>query len=238
MDSIFKEGTKYPTLDYLNDDRFANQSESELVVTTAHIIIRDLYEIFDYIEPCDANKNAYSHRVYELFLRAATEFESNCKGILRDNGYSKPEKDMNICDYFKIAEVAKLSEYRVLFVRWNSPREFKPFEVWNSNTYTSLQWYQSYNSVKHNRFKHFEEANLANLMNAVAGLLCILHAQYGENMVGACYEGFSVTQSSQEKLSTGTFIIQTPHFLDDEQYDFIWDDIKGQAHPVENYTFG
>lgn len=226
-----------PSIEYLEDERYVCQSEINSLVTTAHLIIRDLYALFNYIEPHDSNLGVFSHRLYELFLRTATEFESNCKAILRDTGYAKNERDMNITDYFKIGSVARLSEYRVSFVRWNSSREFKPFEAWNSNTYTSLQWYQSYNNVKHNRFTNFTEASLDNLMNAISGLLCILHAQYGENMVGACFEGLSTVQSSQDKVKTGTFIIKAPIFPDDEQYDFIWDDIKGQANPVENYSF-
>ena len=118
--TMFYKGGNPPSIGYLYDDRFANQSERGTLVLTANLIIRDLYEIFNYIEPIDANVSTYSHRIYELFLRAATEFESNCKGILRENGYAKSEKAMSNCDYFKIAKVARLSEYRVSFVRWNA----------------------------------------------------------------------------------------------------------------------
>ena len=68
-----------PTQDYLGDERFACQAELESLITTAHLIVCDLYEVFDYVEPHDDNMDIYSHRIYELFLRTATEFESNCK---------------------------------------------------------------------------------------------------------------------------------------------------------------
>lgn len=42
---IFREGTPTPTLDYLTDSNFANQPEMQSLLTTAHLIIRDLYEI-------------------------------------------------------------------------------------------------------------------------------------------------------------------------------------------------
>ena len=233
----WQEDQPVASIDYLDDNRFVGQAEMESLVTTAHLIIRDLYEVFNYIEPCDSNQHVYSHRIYELFLRTATEFESNCKGILRDNNYAKAEKDMNILDYYKIAPAVKLLDYMVSFERWGTRRMFMPFAGWNQTAQAPLTWYQEYNHVKHNRYSNFSKANLENLMNAVAGLLCILHAQIGENMDRACFEGNGVTQSSQDEVVTNTFTIKAPTFTDAEQYEFIWDDIKGNPDAVQKYIF-
>jgi len=65
----FYDNDPHPSADYLEDDRFVCQSEMDSFVITAHLIIRDLYELLNYVEPCDANLNTYSHRIYELFLR-------------------------------------------------------------------------------------------------------------------------------------------------------------------------
>ena len=65
-----------PTLDYLYDDRFANQEEKKSLITSTRMILRDLNNLYDYIEPSDDNFGVYSHRIYELLLRTATEFES------------------------------------------------------------------------------------------------------------------------------------------------------------------
>jgi len=232
---MFSNGNPVPTTDYLGDDRFACQAEMESLVTTAHLIVRDLYEVFNYVEPCDANVAVYSHRIYELFLRTATEFEANCKGILKANGYTKAK--MNAEDYFKIVAVSRLSEYKVTFIRWATAKAFKPFSAWNSATYTPLTWYQDYNSVKHDRYANFSKANFGNLMDAVAGLLCILHVQIGAEMDSACFEGFSTCQSDQKNVSNGTFTIHVPQFSDAEQYDFIWDIIKATPDPVQKYNF-
>lgn len=187
-----------PKINYLNDERFVCQGEKHSLLTTAHLIVRDLYELFNYIEPHNNNISVFSHRIYELFLRTSTEFESNCKGILKDNGYSKPENKMCINDYFNIAQVAKLSDYVVTFERWTPHHEFKPFESWNSTTYAPLDWYQSYNYVKQNRYSCFHQANLGNLMKAIAGLICILHAQFGEDMAEVCFERVSDIQVKQD----------------------------------------
>lgn len=226
-----------PTESYLCDDRFVSQKEIQSFVTTTHLIIRDLYELFNYVEPSDDNLGIYSHRIYELFLRTSTEFESNCKAILHANGYSKPIDNMNIRDFFKIAPVARLYEYRVVFDRWNSDYEFIPFMDWNTDCYTPLSWYKSYNEVKHNRYDKFQNANLYNLMNAVAGLLCILHVQCGSNMDSACFEGISCYQHDQRRVSTGSFSINAPSFPLEEQYEFIWETLKYDSNPIRVFTF-
>lgn len=234
---IFEEDNPVRTLDYLSDNSFANQNEMNSLVTTARLIIRDLYEIFNYVEPDDANSSVFSHRLYELLLRACTEFEANCKGILDANGYARPGGgNLTIQDYFKIEAATKLSEYVVTFDRW-SGHQFKPFTSWNAGIFAPLPWYQGYNNVKHNRYVNFHNASLENVMNAIAGLLCILHAQVGEEMDNACFEGVATQQNSQDKVVNSTFTICAPAFSDAEMYDFIWDDSKGVKVAVQSYTF-
>ena len=229
--------TSLASIAYLKDDRFACQLEMQSSITATHLIIRDLYDIFNYIEPHDDNKKTFSHRIYELFLRTVTEFESNCRGILKANDYTSNIKKLKIKDYFKISHVARLSEYKVSFERWIPYREYKPFAVWENVEYVPLSWYQSYNKIKHNRFINFSEANLENLMNAIAGLLCILHAQYGDEMQSACFERLSLVQNNQGKVETGTFTIIAPHFSEEEQYNFIWLEIKGENNPFQKCVF-
>ena len=78
---------------------------------------------------------------------------------------------------------------------------------------------------------------MANLMDAIAGLLCILHAQFGEDMAEVCFEQITAIQKDQQIVDTGTFVIQAPNFSDAEKYDFIWDDIKSNPNAVDNYSF-
>ena len=75
-------------------------------------------------------------------------------------------------------------------------------------------------------------------MNALAGLLCLLHAQFGEDMGIACFEGISTVQNDQNQVSTESFDLYAPTFPDEEQYEFIWDVIKQtNQHPVIDYPF-
>ena len=191
--------------------------------------------MFYYIEPCDNNKSTYSHRIYELFLRTCTEIEANFKGILSTNLYKK-QGDFKMRDYFKVEDFSKLSEYEITFERWKEQYALRPFEQWNSTTYQSLPWYQAYNNVKHNRYNNFTDANFDNLMNSIGALLIVLHAQYGEDMAETCFSNISLIQNNQYEVHTDTFILKTPLFTN-EEYDFIWDDIKNETDPVTNYKF-
>ena len=236
MNEVWVTDTPVASLDYLRSDLFVNQLEMGSLITTARLIVHDLYELFNYIEPDDNNVRTFSHRIYELFLRTTTEVESNMKGILSANLYSAGNLRMSH-DYFQLSSLLKLPEYRVIFKRWSSNREFKPFEAWNTVTYAPLPWYQAYNNVKHNRYDNFKEAHLENLMMAIAGLLALLHAQFGEEMASACFEGMSVLQQSQNKIETGSFYIYAPTFEDSEQYEFIWENLKNEPDPVVPYQF-
>lgn len=142
-----------------------------------NVIEKDLVSLFDYIEPTINNFSSYSHRIFELYLRICTEFESNAKKILIENQYKK-STDLNIEDYYKINRAMRLSEYK-LYLNTTSTQNrlvFTPFIEWNNNH--SLSWYRDYNLVKHNRYDNFKMANLGNLLNASAGLFSIIFGQF------------------------------------------------------------
>ena len=161
---------------YILDNRYVDDRFSPIRVF--HILASDLLKAFEFIEPCDDNRETYSHRIYELLLRASTEFESNCKAILDANGYTK-SGNLNIIDYHKINRASRLSEYELYFNIWKpKPLLLKPFLEWNHPVFNPLSWYQDYNQVKHNRDKKFRLANVNNLMNAIAGLFIIIYSQF------------------------------------------------------------
>ena len=118
-----------------------------VLVYALKMIENDLKRIFEFIEPSEENLNTYSHRLYELFLRSATEFETNCKQILAANGYTC-SRDLNIRDYHKINQAMQLSKYEVKLSMWYpDAKVFIPLEEWERGS--GLTWYQEYNLVKH-----------------------------------------------------------------------------------------
>ncbi|RJE46553.1 MULTISPECIES: hypothetical protein [unclassified Dehalobacter] len=220
---------------YYEDPRYANDRIS--LCRGYYLIINDLKKIFEYVEPSEENLNVYSHRIYELFLRTSTEFEANCKGILLSNGYN--QRNLNIIDYFNIEKCSKLSEYSVKLDIWRSGKKiFEPFKEWK-NGY-SLKWYQKYNNVKHDRHNNFKDATLGNLLESMAGLLCILYSQFSYNafftynecmMYHSDDEGYSFVDDSLFSIK------EANSWVDDEKYDFNWVELSKEENPFNKFNF-
>lgn len=179
--------------DYLCDDRYAHDRTHRIAVY--HSLEKDLKELFLYIDPSDKNKECFSVKIFELLLRAATEFESNCKAILTANDYKFPSHP-SMDDYKKIEVATKLSKYQIKLATWDPPLIIEPLTDWNNdcNNSKSLKWYQNYNKVKHDRCKNFSLANLDNAIKAVASVFTILFSQFGYQTFDPHQEtsGFSV----------------------------------------------
>lgn len=224
---------------HLVDARYA--SDRVGYIHAYRLIEEDFIRTFDYLEPADSNASAYSHRLYQLLLRACTEFEANAKAVLRANGFTTGG-NLNVTDYFRLEAACRLSEYEMRLPVWNGASQtFRPFSAWGgANAYTPLSWYRSYNAVKHNRSDHFTEANLLNVMNAVGGVFALLFAQFSfvafdpYRPVGMYFDdsqGFSSHPGS-------VFHVRFPAaWPDAEKYDFDWSLLRSQPDPFQNYAF-
>jgi hypothetical protein len=224
--------------DYCTDRRNAENSD---ILCRAYILLEnDLRKIFEYVEPCSHNLNTNSHRMYELFLRASTEFESNAKGILKANGYSTVDRNMNIRDYKKLDLATKLSEYQLEIGFWRpSKMVITPFADWKKGP--SLKWYQDYNSVKHNRDEYFHLATLQNTLESVAAVLAILYAQFDFNTFTSHTANPIILSHDNENitpLSDTMFQVIKPHtWTADEKYQFDWVVLKSNNEPFQKFTF-
>ena len=140
------------------------------------ILSSDFRRATEYVEPADDNLKTYSHRLYELLLRACTDFESICKDKLVADGSTKSPKDMNVNDYQTLEQSLHLEGRHVGLLLWRpAPVYLQPFASWSSAS-PPLAWYKAYNDVKHNRHSQFAQANLHSVRVALAGLFATLVA--------------------------------------------------------------
>jgi len=208
------------------------------------LLLKDLQELFDYIEPADGNLICFSYRIHALLLRSCVEVEANCKAILKENGYTKKSKngkdiDMNMDDYKKINTTHHLSSYQVKFPYWNGTKDVRsPFSDWSAGK--ALPWYTAYNTTKHDRHSKFKDANLDNLLDACCGVLVILSAQFGINdfspggelvTVGGLYDGM--------KDGIGNYFrVQFPNDWPIElRYQFNWNDLMNKPDPFQKTDY-
>lgn len=203
------------------------------------LIQSDIMKLFEYVEPGEKNLETYSFRILELLLRTCTEFEANCKAILRANGYSsKPERDWNIQDYHKIEQSHFLSQYEVRMPNWTGAGPVRqPFINWSTNH--ELEWYKAYNHVKHDRASKLQEANLEHLVDAFCGLSALLAAQYW--IYSFTSNDLALTMDTADEFEGGVggyLLIKLPRSIPDgERYDFTWSDLEPQTDPFAKFDY-
>lgn len=231
-----KGKTVIASRDFVQDSSYVNSAEAKSLINAARIIVKDFKELTDYVEPTDANQSVYSHRIYELLLRTATEFEANCKGILKANGYVKAGDSLNIVDYHKLNAIMKLDRYEIETDLWIPTKKIVPLKEWGSGF--SLRWYKAYNATKHNRYYNFNQATLSNLFDGICSLVVILAAQFPIDIGYVGGSGFIATSDdNDQELILNDFTITYPTLSDAENYDFDWSVLSKSPQPFSSYKF-
>jgi len=145
------------------------------------ILIDKLQSIFRHVYPDAGNWSTFSDEIRNLIILACTEVEAQWKGILRANGVLNDKLTTN--DYVKLLLPLRLSGYSIQMGYFPSIRFIQPFRLWDvSNPTKSLDWYDAYNHIKHDREKNFEKATLENAVKSVSAVAVLLAAQYGYNI--------------------------------------------------------
>jgi hypothetical protein len=221
---------------YIAHPRFAQSPEH--YVRAFLILLKDLQELFDYIEPSDKNLPCYSYRIHALLLRACVEVEANCKAILKENGYSK-SRDWNMTDYKKIEKTHLLSEHKIIIPNWSGVQATRtPFSAWS--TKKCPPWYRAYNETKHDRHSEFEKANFEQLIDASCGLLVLLSAQFGTNdfSPGQGLLALEGPADGTESGIGGYFRVGfPPNWPAELRYDFEWSVLKAEEDPFQNIDY-
>lgn len=236
----------YSAWAYIVDREYAKDPDHYVRAFT--LIQADLRDIFEYVEPSDECKSAFSYRIHALFMRACIEVEANFKAILEENIFTANGRRLNLADYRKIDVTHHLSSYEVMLPMWSPyPKIIKPFEPWKSGRGqpradgAALPWYQAYNASKHNRHEEFKMANLDNLVTAVAGLLVLISSQFRNEDFEPSSRGLSLEGDEfypMEAAIGSMFRIKYPDdWSDDELYDFDWSDLKSQTDRFAKINF-
>jgi hypothetical protein len=213
------------------------------------ILLKDLQELFDYIEPAAKNLGCYSYRIHSLLLRACIEVEANCKAILKENGYGrlgqksgkrsgKGPDDWNMHDYKKIERTHLLSRYDVKVPHWSGAGATRlPFGARASDG--CLPWYNAYNTTKHDRHSRFEEATFEHLIDACCGLLVLLSAQFHTNdfSPGNTLLATEASVDGMESGIGGYFRVRFPDWPIDLRYEFDWETLKSETDPFQTIDY-
>lgn len=129
----------------------------------------DLEKVSRYIEFTQDNFEVYSIELAHLLLTSASEVDVVAKGICRL--LVEGNRARTIKGYRPIitAHLPPFAQEEVFVPRYDLT--LQPWEKWISNDNLDPLWWRSYNKVKHHRHERYKDANLKNVLNAVAGLL-------------------------------------------------------------------
>jgi hypothetical protein len=201
------------------------------------ILQKDFQDLFEYVEPANANLSCHSYRIFALLLRTCVEIEANCKAILRENGFEKRD-NWNMGDYQKIEGSHLLSGYNALVPVWHGNGSIRaPFSGWSEGA--PLPWYAAYNKAKHDRHSHFADASFESLLDAICGLAVLVSAQFyvHDFAVAQQYVGLSSGYAGYE-VCIGDFLhIKYPEWPVEQRYAFDSLQLMDQDDPFSNYPY-
>lgn len=137
----------------------------------------DTAKMSRFVEFSKDNYRTYSLELARLLMAAAAEVDVVAKiACLKVNPSSRAEK---IGQYYSILTTAhlKLRKYPIQVKRFGLM--LKPSSSWSATK--SPLWWTAYNKTKHQRNTHFQDSNLKNALNAVAGLYVMLLYAFPED---------------------------------------------------------
>ncbi len=190
IDMVLKPGEYYPrmarpTANYPDDPPSYPQPkkyEYEIANSKGQLssLIFRLQQICQTLHPSEENYTSYGHEIRNLLILACTEVEAQWKGVLK--AHEIVGKDTS--DYVKLNKAMHLNEYSILLTHYPWLPEFCPFKDWQIDLPTqSLNWYDAYNKVKHDRELNFTKATLIHAINAVCANIIMLYAQFGRQQI-------------------------------------------------------
>jgi len=150
-------------------------------LTQLSTLVDFLDQIFKTVFPCPENYGTFGFDIRNLIILTCTEFETHVIGILKSNGINPNGKYYTTQDYVKLNDILKLSKYSVSFSHYPDLPSLCPFDNWNpENPTKSIDWYNTYNKIKHDIENEFNKSRIQDLINSISACFVILIAQYGK----------------------------------------------------------
>jgi hypothetical protein len=170
-------------------------------------VFNTVYPVFDADNPDKNNLTTYGHNIKNLLVLACIEVETQLKGIYKAHE-NAIQSHYSTKDYVKLKNILHLDKYEVHFPFYSDLPSIQPFKNWNAQQPTgSLDWYDSYNAIKHNSENEFHRANLGNAIYAVSAVAVLIKAQYGDNIpfwkeqIGSFFElNHDIQWAAEEKI--------------------------------------
>ena len=127
-----------------------------------------------YVEFSGSNFKTYSIELARILMAASSEVDVVAKLLCKKIDPSKKADNINNYRKIIIGAFPRIATLKVQITRCGLT--FMPWNNWKNGK--SPDWWQDYNSVKHNRNDNFEKANLSNTLHSIAALFILLLYYY------------------------------------------------------------
>ena len=171
-----------------NEVNIHSSSATEDEFLAAELLFSDLRDVLSVVDPTVDQLSTHGRRLRHLLLRACTEVKLSWKRVVDANAISDDSPLQNATDdqYARLITPMKLADFTVSLTASQDPMEFSPFAGPTTNAPNQgMRWYEAH------RMRTPEEARLAYVLAASAGVYVMLAAQFGLPCVAAipsCFE--------------------------------------------------
>lgn len=147
---------------------------SSSTVMDSYIIAEDmLVDFLRFIPYCSEHMSVWSPMLVTIILESCSQLDSLWKYQAKQSRFVT-KQNLTIKDYFTYFG-SRVSSKEVVF--WGEEAQLiQPYANWvdvsayKSEYYASLNWWDAYNDLKHNRFLNRTQATLHNAVQSLAGL--------------------------------------------------------------------
>jgi hypothetical protein len=139
-----------------------NYSKTDFVISNFSSLERQLQDCMEYIPFIDANKQAISPKFIPIITEACGLIESIFKEITVDDSGK-----YNLKKYSQLHEDNLSLEVNKSLFLGTPLRVLEPYRGW---TKQQPEWWQAYNSLKHDRLNNYNVATYTNAVLALTGL--------------------------------------------------------------------
>lgn len=130
----------------------------------------DIKTLSRWIELTENNYSTYSIEIARLLITTGSEIDVSAKLLAKLIDNNKNTDNLGLSGCGQIIRKYYTRFYQAdVFLRKHE-LQFKPWLAWECSSKQSPNWWDAYNDIKHHRNTNFSNANLENLLNAMAAL--------------------------------------------------------------------
>jgi hypothetical protein len=176
-------------------------------------LVDDVERLSRFIELSEDNFETYSTECTRILLSAGSEVDVVAKVLCNrvspgSNARNFEENGKTLLPLYPGIPAVDVTMKR-------SRLSFRPWSDWTSEARPA--WWKSYNEVKHRRHDSFKDANVGNVLNAVAGLCVLVTYLYYDELIRTMLPMYrpSVFVDKQYNVSGGRLLavgVQLPDF--------------------------